>query len=243
MSVTLSSISPSSGPPGTAITLTGAGFDAGSQACCPTAVPTTLVSPTQLTAAIPAQLSGPDGGTMPIGVFVLGDDGSTSAVVIFTVQFAPVKLQAWTTVDAVCGEVPGFQRGGRITDDNIQTWIRSIAQNIAAEMVRRGLSLIPADWAQPASNAEPDPADVLEMVNRMGAASRLASAVGAQFGQGGQQWGVAKSLESAYQDQLHTLREGDYDKFFCPTAATVDVLPQLGAATGGKPAFRKDQVF
>lgn len=243
MGVSLRSVSPSSGPPGTAIALTGAGFDAGSQVCCPTVQPTAFVSSTQLTAVIPAQLAGPDGGTTQIGVFVLGDDGSISSVVLFSVQFPPAKLQAWTTVDAVTAEVPGFKRGGVISDDSIGTWIRSIAQNIAAEMVRRGLSLDPSTWQQPGTTANPDPVDVLEMINRMGAASRLASAVGAQFGAAGQQWGVAKNLESAYQDQIHGLRNGDYDKFFMPAAATVDVMPQLAAKTGERPAFRKDMVF
>lgn len=243
MSVSLTSVSPSCGPPGTAIALTGAGFDAGSQVCCPTVALMTFVSSTQLIAAIPANLAGPDGGTTQIGVFVLGSDGSISAVILFSVQFPPAKLQAWTTVDAVTAEVPGFKRGGIINDDQIGTWIRSIAQNIAAEMVRRGLSLDPSTWQQPGTTANPDPVDVLEMINRMGAASRLASAIGAQFGAAGQQWGVAKNLESAYQDQLHGLREGDCDKFFLPAAATVDVLPQLAASTGGRPAFRKEQVF
>jgi hypothetical protein len=110
-------------------------------------------------------------------------------------------------------------------------------------MVRRGLSLSPADWQQPTTSAEPNPVDILEMINRMGAASRLASAVGLQFTAAGQQWAVAKNLESAYQDQLHAMREGDYDKFFSPSAATVDVQPQLAASTGERPAFRKDQVF
>jgi hypothetical protein len=205
-------------------------------------MPTAMVDAGTLTAAIPA-IAGADGTTTQIAVYVLGDDGSTSGVVMFTVQFAVTRLQSWTTVDAVVAEIPGFKRGGLVPDDSIKTWIRSIAQNIAAEMVRRGLSLNPVDWQQPTTSAEPNPVDILEMINRMGAASRLASAVGSQFTAAGQQWAVAKNLESAYQDQLHAMREGDYDKFFSPSAATVDVQPQLAASTGERPAFRKDQVF
>lgn len=243
MAVSLTSVSPSSGPPGTAITCLGAGFDAGSQVGCPTIVPTAMVDAGTLTAAIPPDLAGPDGGATQIAVFVLGADGSTSGVVMFTVQFPAAKLQSWTTADAVVGEVPGFQRGGRITDDQIKTWIRSVAQEIAAEMMRRGLSLNPATWQQPTTAAEPDPVDVLEMMNRMGAAARLAAAIGAQFGQGGQEWGASKNLERTYNRQLQALHAGDYDKLFNPTAATVDVQPQLAAGTGHEPAFRKEQVF
>jgi len=242
MSVSLTSIAPTSGSPGTVITLTGAGFDAGSQVGCPTLVPTTLVNSTTLTAAIPADLAGPDGTTMQVAVFVLGSDQSTSGVVMFTAQFTDTTLQSWTSVDAVCGEVPGFKRGGTITDDQIQRWIRSVAQEISAEMMRRGLSLDPSTWQQPASAGDPDPADVAEMINRLGAAARLAAAVGAQFSGTGE-WGVSKSLRTAYQEQRAMLRDGDYDKFFDPSAATVAPAPQLAAATGDRPLFRTEKVF
>lgn len=243
MAVMLNSISPASGPPGTAITCLGVGFDADSQVGCPTVVPTTYVDANTLMAQIPADLSGPDGKTMQIAVFVLGGDGSTSSVVIFTVEFPATRLQSWTTADAVVGEVPGFQQGGRITDKAINTWIRSVAQEIAAEMLRRGLSLDPSTWQQPGTTADPNPIDVLEMINRMGAGARLASAIGAQFVAAGQEWGVAKNLERAYSRQLQSMRAGDYDKFFKPSAATVEAGPQLGAFTGCEPSFRKDQVF
>lgn len=242
MAVTLTSVSPVSGPPGTAITCLGAGFTAGCQVGCPTLVPTELVNSGTLTAAIPADLAGPDGGTTAIAVFVVAADGSTSTVAMFTVQFPPARLQAWTTVDAVVAEVPGFARGGRITDGNIQTWIRSIAQEIAAEMTRRGLSMDSTTWQQPATNADPDPVDVLEMINRMGAGARLASAIGAQFSAQGE-WGVSKNLAAAYARQLDALRAGDYDKFFNPAASTVEVGPLLSASTWADPAFRKGRVF
>jgi hypothetical protein len=239
--VTLSSISPLSGPPGAAITCTGTGFDAGAQVGCPTLVATTFVNATTLQATIPWGLAGPAGGSIQVAVYVLGSDGSTSGVVMFTVNF-PTLLQAWTTLDEVVGEVPGFQRGGQIKDVQINTWIRSVAQEIAAEMMRRGLSLDPTTWQPAGSAAQPDPADVLEMINRMGAAARLAAAIGSQFATGENEWGVSKNLGAAYLRQLAALRNGDYDKFFDPAAATVDPEPTLDTSTG-RTVFRREQVF
>jgi hypothetical protein len=241
--VTLTSISPSSGSPGTAITCTGTGFDAGAQVGCPTLVPTTFVNSTTLMATIPAALAGPQGSSMQVAVFVLGSDQSTSAVQMFTAQFPDTTLQAWTSVDAVAAEVPGFKRGGQISDNTIQTWIRSIAQEIAAEMMRRGLSLDPTTWQLPQSAGQPDPSDVAEMINRMGAAARLAAAVGAQFSAAQGEWSVSKNLMAAYLRQLTALRNGDYDKFFNPSAATVDAAPQLAASTAYHPLFRTEKVF
>jgi hypothetical protein len=243
MPVTLTSISPSSGSPGTAITCTGTGFDAGAQVGCPTLVPTTFVNSTTLMATIPAGLAGPQGSSMQVAVFVLGSDQSTSAVLMFTAQFIDTTLQAWTSVDAVASEVPGFKRGGQISDNTIQTWIRSIAQEIAAEMMRRGLSLDPTTWQLPQTAGQPDPSDVAEMINRMGAAARLAAAVSAQFSGGAGEWSVSKNLTAAYLRQLTALRNGDYDKFFNPSAATVDAAPQLAASTASHPLFRTEKVF
>jgi hypothetical protein len=147
-------------------------------------------------------------------------------------------------VAAVAGEVPGFARGGRIKDDQIAIWIRSVAQEITAEMLRRGLSLDPATWTAASPAAMPSPADLLEMVNRMGAGARLAAAVGAQFS-AGTEWAVAKNLERAYLRHLQALRSGDYDKIFRPTAATVQAGPQLAYAdtSDARPAFEKGKVF
>jgi hypothetical protein len=241
MSVTLTSISPLSGSPGAAITCTGTGFDAGAQVGCPTLVATTCVNSTTLTAAIPWGVSGPAGGSAQIGVYVLGSDGSTSAVLMFTVEF-PSLLQSWTKLDPVVGEVPGFQRGGLIKDSQINTWIRSVAQEIAAEMMRRGLSLDPTTWQQANSAAEPSPADVLEVMNRMGAAARLAAAISSQFTTGGQDWAVTKNLNAAYLRMFDALRDGDYDKFFDPGAATVDASPGLEASTG-RSTITMEKVF
>jgi len=247
MSVSLSSVSPSSGPPGTAITCTGAGFTAGARVGCPALVATAYVNATTLTAAIPVDLVGADGSQMVVGVFVMGADGSISAVVPFTVVFPATRLESWTTLQQVVGEIPGFQRGGRVKDAQIVTWMRSVAQSMAAAMLRRGMSTDPATWQQPTQSGQVTPEGVLEMVNRLGAAARLAAAVAGEFGT--QEWGLSKNLERAYGKEYQALANGDYDKLFLPSAGTVEAGPQFA---GGNTAnargrderfFRKDQVF
>ena len=229
------------------MTLLGTGFDASSQAACPTLQPTTLVSATQLTARIAADLAGPSGGSMPVGVFVMGGDGSVSAVLMFRVEFPAAQLQTWTTLEAVCGEVPGFARGGQIPDAQIQVWMASTAQPIAAAMARRGLPIDPAAWPAPEAGITLSPAGLLEMINRLGAAARLAAACASVFSQ--QDWAIRKTLQTQYDDELATLLAGDYDKWFLATAATEEALPQLAAGgmtdREGKwdPAFRKDRSF
>ena len=225
------------------MTLGGAGFDSGAQACIPAVAATTWVSATQLTAIVPAEITGPAGSATVVNVVVQNSDGSVSAGLPFTVVFPAVNLQTWTTLDAVCGEVPGFARGGSVADSQIATWIQTVAQSIAAVMLRRGLSLNPADWQQPDGTATPSPAALLEMINRLGAAARLAGAIAAQFTTG--EWGVARALQKEYDAEVMTLREGEYDKIFRPAAATVESGPLLGASgpSRGGSAFGKEQVF
>jgi hypothetical protein len=210
-------------------------------------VPTTYVDAGTLTAEIPAEMAGAEGTQVQVLVWVQNADGTPSNGVVFVVLFPAVLLQAWTSVDKVAAEIPGFARGLRIKDTDIQTWIRSVGQEVAAEMLRRGLSMDPATWTAAAVQGPgPNPSDVLEMINRMGAAMRLAAAVGANMPQ---EWGVAKGLERAYLRQLAALRAGDYDKIFLPSAATVEAGPQVsyGDMTGrdgsSSTAFRKDKRF
>jgi len=246
---TLTSVSPSSGPLGTAITCTGAGFDSGARIGCPGLVTTTYVSATSLTAAIPADLVGPPGGEMVIAVFVENVDGSRSASLPFTIRFAALH-QGWTTVAAVCAEVPGFKRAGtRIPDATIEGWIRSGAQVIAGVMLGRGLSLDSTAW-QPVTEITgmPSPAGVLEMINRLGAAARLAATVAADFAAQGE-WPLAKNLQDCYTRELGRLEKGAYDKLFRPAAATRETGGQLAVGdlsdSQGEPerSFTKDQVF
>jgi hypothetical protein len=226
------------------VTLAGAGFTSGSQAACPSLVATTYVDAGTLTAAIPADVTGPAGGSVVVNVFVQNDDGTVSAALPFTVLFPATLLQTWTTIDAVCGEVSGFKRGGSVSDDQINIWMRSIAQTIAAVMLKRGLPLNPALWPAPDPTASPSPAELLEMINRLGAAARLAATIGAQFVAGGGEWGVAKGLRTAFDDEIVTLREGEYDKVFLAAASTVEPGPLLGAGPAwSEPAFTKGRVF
>jgi len=245
----LTSISPASGAPGTVITLTGSGFVAGSQVGCPALVATTYVSATELTATIPADLTGPP-GSLAVSVYVENPDSTISGIVIFQAlmpypetQAPPDNSQSWTTIDVVCGELPNFKRGGKIPDSQILTWMRSYCTKIMAVFVRRGLSLNPADW-QPA-NSNPDPSGTpattgltpqgwLEMVNRYGAAARLARAVGGEFTSG--KWNLAESLAEDYTKEMEALEAGEMDKLFNPQATTLDTTPQFvsGDMTDGQ---------
>jgi hypothetical protein len=244
---TLTSILPASGPPGTVVTASGTGFDPGSQIGCPSLAPTTYVSSTQLSAAVPVDLLGPAGGSAAIAVFVVNPDGSTSSVLMFTVEFPATTLQSWTTIDAVCGMVPGFARGGAISDESITEWIEGTAQAIAAIMLKRNLPTNPTQWTQPGACGMPSAAGLLEMLNRLGAAADLASAVASLWGQS--EWGVAATLRSKYDDEMLTLREGEYDKLFLPAAATLEPGPLFASGDTtdwrgfDERAFRKDQVF
>ncbi len=213
---------------------------------CPQLVPTTYVSSTELTAEIP-DLAGPDGTTLAIGVYVLGADGA-SEVVPFTVQWPRVRQQAWTTVEAVKGEVRGFQSGNSIRDEKIAEWIRSAATTIAAMMLKRGLSLDPADWAQASElTAMPAPSEALEKINRLGAAASLASRIAGGFAGG--ESGLAKHLEAEFARELKMLEGGGYDNLFRPSAA----IEETGALFRGgdmtdergctQRAFTKGQVF
>jgi hypothetical protein len=243
----LTTVSPLFGPPGAAIALTGSGFTAASQVGCPALVATAFVSATQITAAIPANLSGPAGGSTAIGIFVFNADGTTSGVVMFLVEFPPNQMQAWTTVDAVCGEVPGFARGGQISDTQISNWIASVRQSITGAMLGRGLSLDPALWQQPDDTANPDPSDVLEMINRYGAAARLSAAVSSLFSTGPSD--LTNQLKSAYGSEMARMEKGGYDKLFLPSAGTLDPGPELSVGDMSSPSgrsevkFRKDQRF
>ncbi len=247
MAPVLTSISPSSGPPGTAITLTGSGFISGAQVGCPALQAATFVSATQLQTVIPAGITGPPGG-LGVSVYVQNPDSSISGILTFQCimpypepQTSPDNSQSWTTIDAVCGEIPSFKRGGNIPDSSIFIWMRSVAQKINAIFIRRGLSLNPADW-QPASTNPGGtaaatgltPAGWLEMVNRLGASARLARMVGGTFTAG--KWNLAEQLATDYQNEMDALENGDMDKLFNPGATTMDTGPQFqsGDMTDGQ---------
>lgn len=229
------------------MTIAGTGFDAGSRVCLPVAVATTFVSSVQVQADVPANFAGADGGAVQIGVFVLGADGSASNVWPFTVTIPASRLQAYTTIDAVCAEVPGFMRGGQIDDDSVQRWISSVAQVVKGSMLKRGLSLDPADWQQAGADGTPAATEVLEMINRLGAAARLASAVVSLFGNADAAF--SRNLQSAFKDELGRLEGGSYDKAFSPAASTAETGPLLSygdtSRADGEPTtmFRKETKF
>lgn len=247
----LTSISPSLGAPGTAITLTGTGFDSGSRVGCPVLVDTTFVSSTSLVATVPDDLLGAEGTSMLIGVFVLNADGSASNAVSWTVEFPAVSLQSWTSIADVCGEVPQFQRGERapVKDTTIRLWLKSITQTVNGVLMRRGLPTDAAQWpAAAAGSATPVPVAVLGQIVRLGAAARLASAIGSQFA-ADKEWGLATSLRKDFERELAALGNGEYDRLFNDAAAVVESGQLVSGgdsftATGvSRQAFTKGQVF
>jgi hypothetical protein len=148
----------------------------------------------------------------------------------FTVQFPyPVaEFQSWTNIGAVAAEVPGFKRGGNIADSTIEQWMRSVAQSINGALIRRGLSLLPSVWQQAAvATGNPTPAGLLELINRYGAAARLAAAAGAQFTAG--PFALATTLKADFLREFQMLEQGMYDMLFDPNAATADTGPYFGA--------------
>jgi IPT/TIG domain len=238
----LNSVTPSAGPPGTAIACQGSGFDAGARVACPALVDTTFISATEVRAFVP-ELAGQAGEALVVFVYVQNADGSRTDSLPFTLLLPANRLQTWTTIEAVCEEVPGFKRGGRIPDQAIENWMRGTAQSVAAAMVRRGISLRAADWQQAdGTTGMPQPAAVLESINRLGAAARLASAIGSDFTHG--EWALARELAKSFEREVKTLEEGGYDKLFRPTAATAETGPQVAANTfEEKQAFGKTKTF
>jgi hypothetical protein len=229
----------------------GSGFDAAAQVGCPALVPTTYISATELHATIPADLNGAPGTSLVIGVYVALVGGTQSNILPFTVLFPfPVaQLQAWTTVESVCSEVPGFQRNQEIGDAVIENWIKNSALEICGALMKRGLSLNPADWAQPsAQTGWMSPISLLEHINGHGAALHLAAWVAARFS-GDKEWPLAAALRKMYADELASLANGAYDKLFRPGAVTVETGVQVSGGDvftsqgDADQAFRKDQVF
>jgi hypothetical protein len=126
--------------------------------------------------------------------------------------------------------------------------MRGIAQTINGSLLRRGLSLDSTKWTQPdASTSMPSAAGVLELMNRYGAAARLAAAVAGDFGQG--EWGLAKDLVRNFEREMKRLDDGGYDKLFNPAAATVETGGQVRVGDietdegTAEQAFKKTQVF
>lgn len=232
------------------ITATGTGFTAGARIACPALVDTNYVSATSLNAPIPVGFVGPIAASQLIDVYVQNPNGERTAVQPFTVIFDYALLQSFTTVERIIGEVPGFRRGGDISDGVIENWARTVTHIVVGALLKRGFSLDSTKWAQMAqATALPSPHGVLEMIARLGAAARLAAAVGSRFASGNSEWGHAKSLREDFKRELTSLMEGGYDNLFNPGAATIDTSATLEAgdleASDGTPeqAFTKDQVF
>ena len=200
---------------------------------------------TELVFTLPANLPGQEQGALPCSVQVRNSDASFSGALNLLVSF-----RAWCSVSRVAGAVPGFARGGVIADRQILGWITDVGQAIRGAMLGRGYSLNPTDWQQPqAGSNDPEPADILEGINMLGAAAMLAAQIASQFSSG--QFALQTSLEKRYTGALAMLRDGAYDKIFKPlTAVTAETGVQAGGGDMTNPdtgeadiAFTKDQVF
>lgn len=238
------------------ITLAGSGFDSAPQAALASqggaqfASSPLLVSPSsfaagQLVFTLPANLPGAEEAALLIFLQVYNSDAAFSNALKFLITF-----RGWIPIGDVAGAVPGFKRGGNISDETICGWISDVAQSINSYLLRRGISLSPADWTPPAAGSgSPEPIAVLGGINKLGAASLLAAQIGAQFQSG--EYGLARVLERRYNDQLKMLADGAYDKVFRPTSGTtIETGTQVSAGDMTDPvtgdlqsSFSKGQVF
>jgi len=155
----------------------------------------------------------------------------------------------YTTTDNVAGMFPSFQTGipqQRPSSDLIQQFIDDIAEELNAILYRRGFvsfgqKTVPDD-IDIAEQIAPGALQVLELLNRYGAAAQL-GVVLASFG-----ITQAKLLADAYEktyiwrkNQLAGVdangkplpNGGMYDKFFDPNAATPSAEPALAYIAGG----------
>lgn len=255
MSLALNSIAPLAGPPGSVITLLGSGFS-GAQVALVSQAPEVTLDPTpylltptsqtatQITVQIPSNLPGQALGAIDLFVSVVNGDASKSNQLAFSLVFI-----GWTSIARVATEVPGFKRGGQITDQTILGWIRSRSQTITAAMLQRGYSLIPSAWpANGASGGSPAAGEMLESLNRVGATLDLASRIAAANGAG--QWDFANKLRDQWNADFKLLQSGGYDNLFRADSATDAVAPTFGGGdmsdpdTGEvTPSFTKEQVF
>ena len=138
---------------------------------------------------------------------------------------------SFTTIDAVAGHYPGFQRGvtnQSPSDAQIQTWIDNQAARITALATARGYDLINLATANPQAQA------VMALMNENGAAADLGDALFSMLGPGTsmQGWANPNALRKSFENMMAELAQGTYDKLFVAAARTGDVYPAFGGVAG-----------
>jgi hypothetical protein len=157
----------------------------------------------------------------------------------------------YTTVDAVCGMFPVFQRNGNKgpSDTLIQNYVNDIGTEIDTILMRRfqeayqSFGPTPAAaFAAWAAQFSPEQLNKLECINRFGACAEL----GISFETAGIAAAarVAKTFEDKYEAELNKLNArdkngkpleqgGDYDFLFDNQAKVETPRPQMGGIPGG----------
>ena len=152
---------------------------------------------------------------------------------------------SYTTVDAVCGMFPVFQRNSAKgpSDTLIQTYVDDIAANIDAILTRRfGEAYATLGFTAWKAAFTDFQLNILECINRFGACAELAivfetAGIAAAAR-------VAKTFEDKYTEEINKLNArdkngkplpqgGDYDVLFDPLAKVETPRAQMGGVAGG----------
>jgi hypothetical protein len=153
---------------------------------------------------------------------------------------------SYTTVDKIAAMFPAFIRGGanqKPADSYIQIFIDDVAGELDAILQRRFGDLVAsmggfAVWAGALAG---DALNILEKINRYGAAAQLGQTL-ASFGAAGArdlaktyagEWERMRHDLDARDDRGQPLLSGPYDKLFNPLARTETAEPALKGIAGG----------
>ena len=157
-----------------------------------------------------------------------------------------MSYASYTTVDAVCGMFPVFQRNSAKgpSDTLVQTYVDDIAGDIDAVLMRRFSEAYSTvgftAWKAAFSDLQKN---ILESINRFGACAEM----GNVFETAGiaSAARVAKTFEDKYQGELNKLNArdkngkpieqgGDYDFIFDPLSKVETPRAQMKGIAGGE---------
>ncbi len=156
---------------------------------------------------------------------------------------------SYTTIANVAGMFPTFVRGAatqKPSDTLIQVYIDDVAGDIDAVLLRRFVVVNPGQTPSQALAAfiaalSTDANNVLEKINRYGAAAQLAEVL-ATFGVASARemekdfdahYNYLKNNLDARDDRGRPLASGPFDKMFDPLARTETAQPALKGIAGG----------